>query len=67
MNNVIHLDARALSKLKPGDVVRNRGSGEVYVVIRAAVNGEPATAVRSIIVSNPQEWELVGEVTYRDR
>ncbi len=54
-----------LAQLNPGDVVRHRGSGEVYVVLRQAVNDKPALAVRHITVSNPPEWDIVGKVAYR--
>jgi hypothetical protein len=57
--------AADLAQLNPGDVVRHRGSGEVYVVLRQAVNGESALAVCHIIVSNPLEWDIVGKVAYR--
>jgi hypothetical protein len=57
--------AADLAQLNAGDVVRHRGTGEAYVVLRRAVNGEPALALRSIIVSNPLEWEIVGKVACR--
>jgi hypothetical protein len=51
------LDYRGIGALRPGDVVRNIGSGEAYVVLENV--GRGAIAVRTIHVSNPQEWVLV--------
>lgn len=44
-------------KLRVGDVVRNTGSGQVYVITHEMHNA--LIASRSIEVSNPPEWEKV--------
>jgi hypothetical protein len=46
-----------INSLKNGDVVYNTGSGQVYTVTSSYKNR--ATAVRSIDITNPNEWELV--------
>ena len=46
-----------INSLKNGDVVYNKGSGQVYTVTSSYKNR--ATAVRSIDITNPNEWELV--------
>jgi len=48
-----------LLELKPGDAVRNLGTGDVYLVTCSATENQPAIAVRWIEVSNEQEWALV--------
>ena len=55
-----------LRKLKVGDLVRNTGSGNGYVVVaidwpNGAARNPHVTAVRSVNVSNEDEWELVRE------
>lgn len=46
-----------LRALKPGDIIRN-ASGLGYVVTDNT--GSRATAVRTVDVTNPDEWTLVG-------
>ena len=46
-----------ISSLDRGDVIQNRGSGLTYVVI--ANYGDRAVAVRTLTVTNPDEWELM--------
>lgn len=45
-----------MDKLRIGDSVRSRGSGEAYVIIRLYPS---IVAIHSIEVTNPQEWKLV--------
>ena len=45
-----------LRTLCDGDIVRNRGSGEAYIVVNN--EGGQVVAVRSITLTNLQEWEL---------
>lgn len=40
---------------KRGDVIRNKGSGNVYVVLDI-INGN-VIAARTVVVTNPSEWE----------
>lgn len=47
-----------LSKLKIGDVVRNIGSGEAYLIIH---KGSELVAVRTVSITNGSEWELVNQ------
>lgn len=44
--------------LKPGDIIQHRSTGESYVV--TANYGDYAIAVRTVHVSNPDEWLVVG-------
>ncbi len=43
--------------LIPGDIVQNKGSGNAYVVV-SNMRGK-AVAVRTVEISNSQEWLLV--------
>ena len=45
--------------LKVGEIVQNRGTGQSYVILKA--DGEEVVAVRSVSVSNADEWALVVE------
>lgn len=46
-----------ISKLKTGDIVRSiGGNGDGYIV--TASYGRRATAVRTVDITNPDEWEL---------
>lgn len=44
-------------KLKPGDVVMNNGSLSTYIV--SGNYGNRVTAVITIDLTNPSEWELL--------
>lgn len=46
-----------LSSLTPGTIVRNVGSGQVYIV--TGNYGKRVTAVRTVDITNPPEWEVV--------
>ena len=50
--------------LKAGDIVRGVFSGQSYVV--AANYGDRVTAVRTVDVTNPHEWQLASKVTQRE-
>lgn len=52
-----------LKTLREGDIVRNIGSGNTYIVIRT--DGERAVAIRTVEVSHAPEWELVKPSTRR--
>lgn len=54
-----------INQLKPGDVVRNLQdqSGGSFIVVD--VLGDRATAVRTVDITNPPEWEVVIQVAYR--
>jgi len=45
-----------------GDVLRNVGTGHAYVVI-ANVDGQ-LVAVRTVTVTNPDEWDIIGKFHY---
>lgn len=44
--------------LRPGDIIQHLATGESYVV--TANYGDYAIAVRTVHVSNPDEWLVVG-------
>ena len=50
--------------LGPGDVVRHEGASEAVVV--TANYGEHVTAVRSYMITNPDEWRLVAKARGHD-
>jgi len=43
--------------LKPGDIIRNKSGSEGYII--TAHYGSRATAVRTIDVTNPSEWDWI--------
>ncbi len=47
-----------IDSLMPGDVVQHK-DGEAFVVICQAYSGHRAVAVRTLTISNPDEWEKV--------
>lgn len=46
-----------LSSLERGDIIRSRASKNSYVV--ESVYGRHATAVNTVNISNPEEWEVL--------
>ncbi len=48
-------DVKAIETLIRGDIVRNKGTGTTYVVEQTL--GDTAIAVRTVVLSNPTEWE----------
>jgi hypothetical protein len=50
-----------LRNLQPGDLVRGKLLGMIYVV--TANYGDRVTAVRTADITNPEEWELVPFLT----
>jgi len=46
-----------MKNLKRGDIVKNDGSGNSYVV--TANYGDRITAVRTVDITNPSEWQKV--------
>lgn len=48
-----------LADVREGDVIRHVGNGNAYVVIHAS---DRKIAVRTVEVSNPDEWTLVMRV-----
>ena len=46
-------------KLKEGDVISSR-TGYGYIVTQR-ISGTELVAVRTLVISNPSEWELVGK------
>lgn len=49
-------------KLQPGDIVRHAESGESYMV--TSNYGERVTAVRTVDLTNPHEWQLALKAKY---
>ena len=47
----------SIAELKVGDIIRHVGGSEAYVV--TAHYGARVTAVRTVDVTNPNEWVLV--------
>jgi hypothetical protein len=47
-----------LAELQRGDIVRNTGSGDSYVVIQPAVGEQPPIAIRHVTLTNRWEWDL---------
>lgn len=50
------MNQKQFENLKRGDLVRHKMSGSAYVVER---EGPGCLAIRSVLVTNPQEWNLV--------
>ncbi len=52
---------KEMSELKRGDIVRHIQTGRSYVILRTVVNagGDYHIAIRTMVVSNPHEWEGV--------
>jgi hypothetical protein len=48
------IELESIADLKPGDIIRGKSSGQVYVV--TANYGNHVTAVASADVTNPGEW-----------
>ena len=51
------MDAAEYATLKPGDTVRNKGTGNTMVVVEV-VGGVPVLA-RYVTMHNPAEWEHI--------
>lgn len=49
------MNQKQFENLQRGNLVRHKMSGNAYVVERTA----PVIAIRSVLVTNPQEWNLV--------
>src|SRR3990167_3630104 len=57
VEGLIKMNESDLFKLIPGDIIRNKASGNTYIIL---VNyGDHAIATRSIDIIHPDEWELV--------
>jgi hypothetical protein len=54
-----------MRQLQPGDIVRGKGSSQSYVV--TANYGSRVTAVRTVDLTNPSEWDLVTPLDIRSR
>jgi len=46
-----------IDELKPGMTVRHKGSSDAYLI--HACYGNRATAVRTVDITNPIEWEII--------
>lgn len=52
------VDFEHIMQLKTGDIVRHKDGGEAYVVT-AVYASHRATAVRSVDITHPVEWEVM--------
>lgn len=53
----MYKDIKSISELKVGDIIKHKGTfRDPYVIM--ANYGDRATAVRTVDVTNPIEWEL---------
>lgn len=50
-------DDLVFDKLKKGDIILNKGSGNGYTVDK--VTSTDAIAIKSILVTNPDEWQVL--------
>jgi hypothetical protein len=53
------MNKKEFYELKPGDMVKNVGSDDDRVFVVTANYGGRVTAVASVDLTNPPEWELV--------
>ena len=58
---LINVTKEELTQLRAGDVIRNNGSANSYIV--TANYGNRVTAVKTIDITNPIEWTKVSPVT----
>jgi hypothetical protein len=56
------MTVKEFNGLKRGDIVRNTGSGNSYVIVDG-IKRLGFIAVRTITVTNPFEWEVVNMTT----
>lgn len=56
------MDVTALMQLRTGDIVKSKFSGETYIV--TANYGNRVTAVKTVDITHPNEWELIEEARY---
>ncbi len=59
MKRVLFVPLRSISELKRGDLIRHRSPDSVASYIVDGVYGDRATAVRTIDITNPSEWEVM--------
>jgi hypothetical protein len=59
MTNQRSEDAKFWDSLKIGSIISHKISRGVYIV--TGHYGDRATAVKTVDISNPDEWEIVGE------
>ena len=53
------LDVHTIQSLSPGDYIKHKGSHNIYVV--TGNYGDHVTAVRTVDVTNPSEWQVYRE------
>ena len=54
---MIEIKLTNLKEVRRGDILRNNGTGNSYVVL--STYGDRILAVRDVTVTNPSEWTLV--------
>lgn len=55
------LNVISISDLQNGDIIRNKSGSESYIV--TGNYGTHVTAVRTVDVTNPSEWEVLQPVS----
>ena len=56
------MDKTTFSNLGLGDIVRHASGGPSLIVTQAF--GDRATALRTVDITNPVEWELVAKASF---
>ena len=51
------MNAKEFKELRPGDVVRNLGTRNIYQVLEART--KEVILVKVVIAENPSEWEII--------
>ena len=57
------MDKQTFKELERGDIVKRKGGSTSYVV--NANYGNRVTAVNTVDMTNPDEWELVLKASYK--
>ena len=55
-----------LKRLLPGDLVRNKVRGSLAFVVTEN-HGDTVTAVRTVLLTNPIEWDVVQRLSDAER
>ena len=57
------MNEKQMKSLQPGDVIKHKLGNTQFVVM--ANYGDRVTAVRTVDMTNPSEWEIISKVTQR--
>jgi hypothetical protein len=56
-----------LYKMGEGDYIRNKKTGETFIVVSCAQPSRPRVlAIRSVDITDPADWERTYQAIYRD-